>query len=45
MKLPILHFPNITGRFHLYDRQTRNYSLTELEMCILAINIASFSRF
>ena len=72
-KLPVLHMPNKTGRFHLYSdtskfatgsalyqiqggkpkliayaskrlpEAARNYSITELELCGLAINIASFS--
>ena len=71
--LPVLQFPNSTGRFHLYADTTklaigsvlyliqngkpkliayaskrlpqvaRNYSITELELCGLAINITSFS--
>ena len=73
MKLPVLHMPNKSGRFHLYSDtskfatgsalyQIQNgkpkliayvskrlpeaakcYSITELELCGLAINIASFS--
>ena len=73
VKPPILHMPNITGRFHLYSdtckfaigsalyqiqnskpklimyaskrlpEAAKNYSITELELCGLAINIASFS--
>ena len=73
IKLPILHMPNKTGRFHLYSdtskfaigsalhqiqngkpkliaylskrlpEAARSYSITELELCGLAINIASFS--
>ena len=73
IKLPVLHMPNKTGRFHLYSDtskfatgrtlyQTQNgnpkfiacmskrlpdapksYSITELELCGLAINTASFS--
>ena len=73
IKPPVLHMPNITGRFHLYSDtskfatgsvlyQIQNgkpkliaythkrlpeaakcYSITELELCGLAINIASFS--
>ena len=73
MKLPVLHMPNKTGRFHLYSdtskfvtgsalyqiqggkpkliayaskrlpEAARNYSITELELCGLAINIASFA--
>ena len=73
IKLPVLHTPNSTGRFHLYSdtskfamgstlyqiqngkpkliayasrRQpeaTRNYSITELQLCGLTIKIASFS--
>ena len=73
MKLPVLHMPNKTGRFHLYSdtskfatgsalyqiqngkpkliayvskrlpKAAKSYSITELEMCGLAINIASFS--
>ena len=72
VKSPVLHLPDIEGRFHLcsdtnkfatgcalYQIQNgkpkmiayaskrlpgaaRNYSITELEMCRLAINIASF---
>ena len=72
---PVLHMPNITGRFHLcsdtnkfstgsapYQIQngrpklivyaskglpeaTRNYSIIELELCGLVINMASFSHF
>ena len=72
IKLPVLHFPDNKGRFHLYldtskfttgsalyqiqngkpiliayaskrlQKAVRNYSITELEMCGLAINIASF---
>ena len=70
---PVLHLPNITGRFYLYSdtskvstgsalyqiqnrkskliayeskrlpEAARNYSITELEMCDLSINTASFS--
>ena len=73
IRLPVLHLPNRTGRFHLYSdtskfatgsslyqiqngkpkfiayaserlpEAARNYSITELELCSLAINIASFS--
>ena len=73
MKLPVLHMPNKTGRFHLYSdtskfatgsalypiqngkpkfiayvsirlpEAAKSYSITELELCVLAINIASFS--
>ena len=73
VKLPVLHMPNKTGRFHLYSytskfvtgsalyhiqngtpkliayvskrvpEATKSYSITELELCGLAINIASFS--
>ena len=73
IKPPILHMPNITGRFHLYSdtskfatgsalyqiqngqpkliayaskrlpEAAKSYSITELELCRLAINIASFS--
>ena len=73
MKLPVLHMPNKTGRFHLYSdtskfatgstlyqiqngkpkliayaskrlpEAAKSYSITELELCGLAINIASFS--
>ena len=73
IRLPVLHLPNSTGRFHLYSDtsklangsalyQTQNrkpnlkayvskrlpevarkYSIVELKMCDLAINIASFS--
>ena len=73
MKLPVLHMPNKTGRFHLYSdtskfvtdstlyqiqggkpkstayvskrlpEAAKNYSITELELCGLAINIASFA--
>ena len=72
IKLPDLHMPNTTGRFHLYSdtsifatgsvlyqtqngkpkliayaskrlpEAAKNYSITELELCGLAINIASF---
>ena len=72
IKLPVLHMPNKTGRFHLYSDTSkfatgsalyqvkngkpkliaymskrlpeamRSYSITELELCGLAINIASF---
>ena len=75
IKLPVLHMPNKTGRFHLYSDtskfatgstlyQIQNgkpkliayaskrlpeaakcYSITELELCGLAINIASFFSF
>ena len=73
IRLPVLHMPNTTGRFHLYPDTSKfatgsalyqiqngkpkltvyaskglpkagmNYSITELELCGLAINIASFS--
>ena len=73
IKLPVLHMPNKTGRFHLYSdtnkfvtgstlyqiqngkpklityaskrlpEAAKSYSITELELCGLAINIASFS--
>ena len=73
IKLPVLHMPNKTGRFHLYSDTSkfatgsalyqiqngklkliaymskrlpeamRSYSITELELCGLPINIASFS--
>ena len=73
MKLPVLHMPNKTGRFHLYSdtskfttgsalyqiqggkpkliayaskglpEAAKNYSITELELCGLAIYIASFA--
>ena len=73
MKLPVLHMPNKTGRFHLYSdtskfatgsalyqiqngepkliayaskrlpEAAKSYSITELELCGLAINITSFS--
>ena len=73
IKLPVLHMPNKTGRFHLYSdtskfatcsvlyqiqngkpkliaymskrlpEAVRSYSITKLELCGLAINIASFS--
>ena len=73
IKLPVLHMPNKTGKFHLYSDNSKfatgstlyqiqngkpkliayasrrlpeavkSYSITELEMCGLAINIASFS--
>ena len=73
IKLPVLHMPNKTGRFHLYldtnkfatgsglyqiqngkpkliayaskrlPEVAKSYSITELELCGLAINIASFS--
>ena len=73
LKLPVLHMPIKTGRFHLYSdtskfatrsalyqiqngkpkliahaskrlpKATKSYSITELELCGLAINIASFS--
>ena len=73
VRLPVLHLPNSSGRFHLYsDTSTfamgralyqiqnekpkliayagkrlpevvKNYSIIELEMCGLAINITSFS--
>ena len=42
-KPPILHLPDGKGRFHLYSEAARNYSITELEMYGLAINIASFA--
>ena len=73
IRLPVLHMPNKTGRFHLYSdtskfatssalyqiqngkpkliayaskrlpEAAKSYSITELELCGLAINIASFS--
>ena len=73
IRLPVLHLPNSTGRFHLYSdtgkfatgstlhqiqhekpkliaytsnrlpEEVRNYPITELELCGLAINIAHFS--
>ena len=73
IKLPVLHMPNKTGRFHLYSdtskfatgselyqiqngkpkliayvskrlpEAAKSYSITELKLCGLAINIASFS--
>ena len=73
IKLPVLHMPNKTGRFHLYSdtskfatgialyqiqggkpklivyaskrlpEAAKSYSITELELCGLAINIASFA--
>ena len=69
IKLPVLHMPYKTGRFHLYSdtskyatgsalyqiqngkpkliayasQAAKSYSITELELCGLAINIASFS--
>ena len=73
IKSPVLHMPNMTGRFHLYSdtskfatgsalyqiqngkpkliayaskrlpEATRNYSIIELELCGLAIDIASIS--
>ena len=73
IKLPVLHMPNKTGRFHLYSdaskfttgsalyqiqsgkpkliayaskrlpEAAKHYSITELELCGLAINIASFA--
>ena len=73
MKLPVLHMPNKTGRFHLYSdtskfatgsalyqiqggksklityaskrlpEAAKNYSITELELCGLAVDIASFA--
>ena len=73
IKLPVLHMPNTTGRFHLYSdtsnfatgsalyqiqngkpklityaskrwpEAAKNYSITQLELCGLAINIARFS--
>ena len=73
IKLPVLHMPNKTGRFHLYSdtskfatgstiyqiqngkpkliayaskslpEAAKSYSITELELCGLAINIVSFS--
>ena len=73
MKLPVLHMPNKTKRFHLYSdtskfvtgsalyqiqngkpkliayaskrlpEAAKTYSITELELCGLAINIASFA--
>ena len=72
IKPPVLHMPNVTGRFWLYSdtskfatgstlyqiqngkpkliayaskrlpEAARNYSITKLELCGLAINIASF---
>ena len=75
IKPPVLHVPNMTGRFHLYSdtskfatgsalyqiqngkpkvimyaskrllEAARNYSSTEIELCGLAINIASFLTF
>ena len=73
IKLPVLHIPNKTGRFHLYSdtskfatgsppyqiqngkpkliayvskrlpEAAKSYSITEFELCELAINIESFS--
>ena len=73
VKLPVLHMPNKSDRFHLYSdtskyatnsalyqiqsgkpkllayaskrlhEAARNYSITELQLCGLAINIASFA--
>ena len=73
IRLPVLHLPNSTGRFHLYSdtskfamgstlyqiknanpkliayaskrlpEATRNYSITELELHGLAINIVDFN--
>ena len=73
IRLPVLHLPNSTERFHLYSdtskfpmgstlyqiqngkpkliayaskrlpEAARNYYITELELCGLAITIASFS--
>ena len=73
IRLPILHMPNKTGKFHIYSdtskfatgstlyqiqngkptliayaskrlpEAAKSYSITELELCGLAINIASFS--
>ena len=73
VRLPVLHMPNKTGRFHLYSdtskfatgsalyqiqngkpkliayvskrlpEAAKSYSITELELCRLAINTASFS--
>ena len=73
IKLPVLHMPNKTGRFHLYSDKSKfttgsalyqiqsgkpklivfasirlpeaaqNYSIRELELCGLAINIGSFA--
>ena len=73
VKAPVLHMPNLEGRFYLYSNTSkftegstlyqiqngkpkliayarkrlpeavRSYSVTELELCGLAINIASFS--
>ena len=73
LKPPVLHMPNIMGRFHLYSdtskfatgsalyqiqngkpkliayaskrlpEAAKSYSITELELCGLAINIAGFS--
>ena len=51
-KPPILHLPDNKERFHLYSDTSKyaigsalyqNYSITELEMHGLALNIASFS--
>ena len=72
IRLPVLHLPNSTGRFHLFSdtskfatgsalyqiqngkpkpivyasnrlpEAARDYSITELELCNLAINIAKF---
>ena len=72
-KPPVLHLPEVKGRFHLYSDNSKyvtgsglyqiqngkpkliaygskrlpeaakNYSITELEMCRLAINIMSFA--
>ena len=72
-RLPVLHLPNRTGRFHLYSDISKfatgstlyqiqngkpkliayaskrlpeaagNYSVAELELCSLAINIVCFS--
>ena len=73
IRAPIVHMPNLEGRFHLYSdtskfttgstlyhiqngkpkliayaskrlpEAARNYLITELELCSLAINMASFS--
>ena len=73
IKPPVLHMPDMTGRFHLYSDTSkfatgsvlyqiqngkpkliafaskrlpevaRNYSITELELCRLAINLVRFS--
>ena len=44
---PVLHIPNRQGRFDLFldsSKAVRSYLITELELCSLAINIASFSQ-